>query len=288
VILNSFTHGENMTADLILHRGARPVSRDELLAVHTPARTRSWVPIAHSRLLEGVQAALERSALAVVNERHGLTKDGSRYFGLLEVRNGHNADDFGLLVGLRNSHDKSFPAGLVLGARIFVCDNLSFSGEVGIARKHTVFVERDLPQLVERAVGQLGCLRRAQEIRFTAYKHHELTDTQAHDLLIQALDARVVPVTHVPTVLKEWREPRHAEFREGPYAALLLRFDRMSLYIILSLLSTDLAKSTNSSLLCPGGGNLLSFSTLIRPRKTRYTGSLSFSSERSSTIRLLS
>ena len=76
-----------MTANLILHRGARLVSRDELLTVPTPARTQSWVPIPHSRLLDGVQTAMERSALRVVSERHGLTSDGNRYFGLLELSN---------------------------------------------------------------------------------------------------------------------------------------------------------------------------------------------------------
>jgi hypothetical protein len=102
-----------------------------------------------------------------------------------------------------------------LGASIFVCDNLSFSGEVKLARKHTANIERDLPQLVERAVGLLGDLRGMQERRFTAYQRQELTDSQAHDWLIQALDARIVPVTKLPDVLQQWREPRHPEFREG-------------------------------------------------------------------------
>ncbi len=207
-----------MTANLILHSGARLVSRDGLFAVPTPPRTRSWVPVPHHRLLDGVQTALERSALTLVSERHGLTGDGSRYFGLLEVSNGHNSDDFGVLVGLRNSHDKKFPAGLAVGARVFICDNLSFNSEIVLARKHTAHVERDLPQLIERAVGQLGDHRRTQESRFAAYKRQELADTQAHDLVIQALDARVVPVTQVPAVLREWREPRHAEFRQGKTA----------------------------------------------------------------------
>jgi hypothetical protein len=43
----------------------------------------------------------------------------------------------------------------------------------------------------------------------------ELSDGAAHDLVIQSLDARVVPVTRIPDVLREWREPRHSEFREG-------------------------------------------------------------------------
>jgi hypothetical protein len=71
------------------------------------------------------------------------------------------------------------------------------------------------PKLIERAVGRLGDLRRSQEQRFAAYKRLELTDGQAHDLIVQGLDARVLPLTRIPAVLREWREPRHPEFREG-------------------------------------------------------------------------
>jgi hypothetical protein len=204
--------------NLFLHCGAHAVSRETVAAVPTPPRTATWVPIGHGRLLDGVQGALERAGLSLVTEAHGLTRDGNRYFGLLQVVNGHADQDFGLVVGLRNSHDKSFPAGLVVGASVFVCDNLSFSGEVRLARKHTAHVERDLPGLMERAVGRLGDLRRTQEERFRTYRQHELSDAAAHDLVIQALDARVVPVTRIHDVLLEWREPRHAEFRQGQTA----------------------------------------------------------------------
>jgi hypothetical protein len=92
---------------------------------------------------------------------------------------------------------------------------LSFSGEVKLARKHTAHVERDLPQLVERAVGRLAGLRHTQERRFLTYKSAELADGQAHDLLVRAVDAQVLPVTKLPLVLQEWREPRHPDFRAG-------------------------------------------------------------------------
>jgi hypothetical protein len=204
--------------NLCLHCGSRSVPRDQVSTVITPPRTSSWVPIPHARLLDGVQSSLQRAGLSVVSEAHGLSRDGNRYFGLLQVANGHANEDFGLVVGLRNSHDKSFPAGLVVGASVFVCDNLSFSGEIRLARKHTVHVERDLPQLIDRAVGRLGDLRRSQEQRFSAYKDHELSDSAAHDLLIQALDARVLPITRIPDALREWREPRHTEFRASKTA----------------------------------------------------------------------
>ena len=204
-----------MKANLMLHCGARAASREQVAAVATPPRTPTWVPIPHARLLEGVQGSLGRAGLSVVSEAHGLARDGSRYFGLMQVVNGQADRDFGLVVGLRNSHDQSFPAGLAVGASVFVCDNLSFSGEVRLARKHTARIERDLPQLIERAVGKLGDLRRSQAERFAAYRRQELTDGAAHDLVVRALDARVVPVTRLPAVLREWREPRHPEFRAG-------------------------------------------------------------------------
>lgn len=202
-------------ANLFLHCGANRVDRDMLALVPTPARTPTWVPIPHERLLANVAGTLERAHLSVISEAHGVTPDGARYFGLLQVQSGENPGDFGLVVGLRNSHDRRLPAGLVVGASVFVCDNLSFSGEVKLARKHTAHVERDLPMLVERAVGRLSDLRQKQEHRFLTYKGTELSDTQAHDLVIRALDARVIPTTKVPEVLREWREPRHPEFRDS-------------------------------------------------------------------------
>lgn len=200
---------------LVLHTGARSATREQVALVPTPARTPTWVPIPHARLLDGVQGCLERAGLAVISEAHGLTPDGSRYFALLQVGHADAEGDFGLVVGLRNSHDKTFPAGLVVGASVFVCDNLSFSGEVRLARKHTAHVQRDLPQLIERAVGRLGDLRRTQDARFAVYRQHDLTDASAHDLIVRSLDVGVIPVTRLPLVLREWREPRHPEFREG-------------------------------------------------------------------------
>jgi hypothetical protein len=204
--------------NLFLHCGANNIDRERLATVPTPPRTHTWVPLAHDKLLAGVLDTVERNHMMVVSEAHGLTRDGNRYFGLLQVTNGHNADDFGLVIGIRNSHDKSFPASLVIGASVFVCDNLSFSGEVRLARKHTVHVERDLPQLIGTAVGRLGELRHSQDTRFAAYKRMELAETQAHDLLIRAVDARVLPVTSLPHVLQEWRRPRHQEFSQGKTA----------------------------------------------------------------------
>jgi hypothetical protein len=210
-------------ANLSLHVGSKSATREQVNAVATPLATPTWVPVPHHQILDSVQTQLATAGLRVVSEAHGLSSDGNRYFGLLHVANGVAESDFGLVVGIRNSHDKSFPAGLVLGASVFVCDNLSFSGEVRLNRKHTVHIQRDFPQVIARAVGRLGELRCEQEKRFLTYRQTELSTAQGHDLIIQALDNRVVPVTKVPAVLKEWREPRHPEFKANGFTAWRLQ-----------------------------------------------------------------
>ena len=199
-------------ANLLMHCGGRHVTREELADARTPERTRSWVPVPHHRLLDLVESTIEGQGYRVTNQAHGLWGDGDRYFGLMELANGHTEDDYGLVLGLRNSHDKTFPASLALGSQVLVCDNLSFFGEVVLTRRHTRFVERDLPGIVAQAVGRLSEMRTQQADRLDAYKQTRIKDRTAHDLMVRAVDARVIPVTQLPMVLKEWRKPTHPEF----------------------------------------------------------------------------
>lgn len=200
------------TSNLILHCGAASVERDTLALVPTPEPEATWCPIPHASLVAEVEGALQRASMRIVSQAHGLSGDGSRYFGLLQVANGEEQRDYSYVLGLRNSHDKRFPAGLVVGSSVFVCDNLSFSGEIKIARKHTRYIVRDLPGLVSGAVGLLSESWHTQARRIDAYRQHELNDVQAHDLVVRALDNRAITVTQVPAILKEWRTPRHPEF----------------------------------------------------------------------------
>jgi Domain of unknown function (DUF932) len=198
--------------NLVLHCGARSVERRAIEDADTPPGSSTWVPVSHHRLLEQVESTLVTSGMTVVNEAHALWQDGLRYFGLLEVANGEAHADYGLVIGLRNSHDKSFPAAIALGSSVFVCDNLAFSAEVTIARRHTRFIERDLPRVVHTAVGRLADMRGQQDQRIAKYKETLVSDPTAHDLVIRAVDAHVLPVTHLPAVLEEWRTPSHDEF----------------------------------------------------------------------------
>ncbi len=202
-------------ANLLMHCGGREVTRDDIADAPTPERTKTWVPVAHNRLLELAQSTIESQGYSLTDEAHGLWGDGSRYFGLMELAGGNDKDDYSLVLGLRNSHDKTFPASLALGSQVLVCDNLSFFGEVVLTRRHTRFIERDLPGIVTQAVGRLSEMRTQQADRIDAYKQTRIRDRTAHDLMVRAVDSRVIPVTQLPLVLKEWRKPTHPEFTEN-------------------------------------------------------------------------
>lgn len=202
-----------MSSTLICHRGGQHVSRDIVRTIDTPAPTSSWRPLPHEDLIVGTQEALSAAGLRVVSEQHALARDGQRYFGVMNLAARWNGpDDFAFAVGLRNSHDKSMVAGLALGTRVFVCDNLAFTGEVQIGRKHTSRIIDDLPRLIEQAVGQTLDRSAFLTQRIERYKDQRLHDVKAHDLAIRAVDAKVISNAKLPAVIGEWRQPSHDAF----------------------------------------------------------------------------
>lgn len=201
-------------AKLCLHTGGEEVTLSQIASVFMPAATETHFPLAHDALISRVRESLNLANLGIVTESHALAKDGLRYFGLFQIApiGSEHDRDYGLVMGLRNSHDKTFPAGITVGSQVFVCDNLAFSGEIRLARKHTLNIFRDLPQKVAQAIGMLSDRWNSQDKRFEAYKETSLTDAQAHDLMIRAFDSRAVVVTQLADVLKEWKTPSHEEF----------------------------------------------------------------------------
>lgn len=199
---------------LCLHTGGHEVPFAALESVPMPLATASYQPIGHADFVNEIRKALALANLEIVNESHALAKEGRRYFGLMQVAKvGHAEGDYSLVLGSRNSHDKVFPAGIVAGAGVFVCDNLSFSGEVDCFRKHTTHIVRDLPGRVAGAVAQLNGLWTAQDTRFNAYRETALNSSAlVNDLLIRAMELGAIPTTYIPHVLNEWRTPTHEAF----------------------------------------------------------------------------
>jgi hypothetical protein len=197
---------------LMLHSGAEEVSFDALRAVETPEATRSHVPIPHHSVVDMVKYALTYFGHDIVSEHHGLTPDGNRYFGTLSLRSRYG--DYEDTVGLRNSHDKRFPIGISMGAHVFVCDNLSFSGDQVIKRKHTLNAKRDLPGLVAEIVEPLAQARALQQRTFELYRNTPISINQVDHAIMQMYRTGVINVQRIAEVEKEWETPSFVGFED--------------------------------------------------------------------------
>jgi hypothetical protein len=227
-----------MHTKLMLHGGATKVTRAELKDVPTPEATATWHPIPHYLLLGHVREALSSRDIRILSEEHGLQSSGDNYFGVLTVGRQSELGDFNYVVGVRNSHNKRFPAGLVVGLSVTVCDNLSFSGEIRMDRKHTAHIERDLEGLVLNSVGQLSDRWVDQERRVEAYRNAKVSNIRAHDILVHGLDSRIITAVQLPQILGHWRKPQHEEFEPRTAWSLFNCF-------------TEVLKNTSLFLLAP-------------------------------------
>lgn len=201
---------------MILHCGGRTASIDEVANVTTPPSTRTHYPLPHLDFVQRTSMALTSQGYRIVNQSHALAKGGDRYFGVFEIAldSAPSGGEYGWILGLRNSHDKAYKAGIVAGSRVFVCDNLAFSGQVSISRVHTRYCSRDLIHLTSRAISKINDHFGLMNKRVEAYKNHEIKDRVAHDLIIRAVDNRAIMPKDIPHVLQEWRKPSHEDF--GP------------------------------------------------------------------------
>lgn len=183
----------------------------------TGNRIVSHQPIPHGGMIDLFRQELNRRQFHVQNECHNLAKDGARYFGLFQVTHGLRKAETerSTIIGLRNAHDKAFSAGICAGDAPFVCDNLIFSNEIVVGRKHTGEIDHLLKEIsgkITLALGKLFTMWSTQDNRVNAYKDKEITNAEANDLIIKAYQAKAINLQRIPDVLNQWESSDHPDF----------------------------------------------------------------------------
>ena len=208
-------------SQLMVHRGGWVATKADLAAVPVPDPSDSYVPVPYGRFVEEVELHVPRFGLTITEEQFALARDGHQMFGVLTCTNGHGSEDFALAVGLRNSYDRTLSAQLLAGTRLFVCDNLAFSGEVKASRKHTIHVFRDLPDLIYRMLSQVQTMQERTVAEIAAMKARELEPRDADHLMVEAIRGNALPASLLPKVLERWEKPAQPELFGGRNAWLL-------------------------------------------------------------------
>lgn len=200
------------TATLINHRGARIVEPEELALIQAPPPTETWFPLAHSHVLESVRTALCSAGYEIKRQQLSVAHDGHRFFGTLDLATPIN-NGISLAVGIRNSTDKSFPIGWCCGQRVFVCDNLAFTSEIVIAKKHTRFGQDRYLEALGRAVASLPSYQASASAWIDKLKNWNLSAAEADSILLRSYEQGLIGPRLLPALIQEWRQPQHDEFQ---------------------------------------------------------------------------
>jgi hypothetical protein len=200
------------TSALVLHRGAQLVTAEQLREYRAPPPSGRWYPLSHARVADTVKSTLTEAGYEVRREQYGVMRDGSRFFGTLDLGT-PLVTGVTLAVGIRNSVDRSFPLGFCAGQRVFTCDNLAFRSDLLVSRKHTVHGERRFVQAIASAVGTLQSFKDSEAERIRRFMRTDLTADQADALILRAYEKGIIGAHQLPKVLHEWRNPTHEDFQ---------------------------------------------------------------------------
>src|SRR5262249_42135137 len=207
---------------------AAEASRDDLYTVATPEPTDTWKPIPHHEVVNSLTDRAAARGLVIKNERFALL-DGTLYGeGGMQTRV-PGARLFGSLdfapmpgmpfpagcapsAGIRNSTDKSFALSILSGARVFICANGVLSAEHIISRKHTSGL--DLSESIDAALDAFMESIRGFNETYERLRARRLTRTKAHSLVVELAQAGAFASSEILPVVREFENPRHAEFSD--------------------------------------------------------------------------
>jgi hypothetical protein len=199
---------------LVLHCGAREITRQELEAIAPPPPTRSWVPIGHSAVLDMVAGAMRERGYEIVRTRIGVARNNHRLFATLDTTAQLNGGTVKLAVAVVNSTDKSLPMKFIAGLRVFCCDNLALRSDLmePVRRKHSKFGLDRFREALQLAVGGLDQFRAVERQRVARFQSTPVTDVEAESVLLRCFDRGVISYRLLPRAIAEWRKPSFPAF----------------------------------------------------------------------------
>lgn len=184
------------------------VTLEQLATFPTPEATDTWKPIPHHSV-PGIitEMVLERGWKFARDEANrfklSVTSNGAKMFGVTEIIiNGGIDEEFGLALGFRNSHDRTFALRLAAGSRVFVCDNMMITGDVQIRRVHSVGI--DVRKVVMAALDQIPEAAHRIADFFTGLRSHYFSEEQGVHFLAQAVEVGALPISDFMDARKVW------------------------------------------------------------------------------------
>ena len=174
------------------------ISLTELRTIKTPAATKTWTPTAHIDVVTTIKDVIKSNDWKFRNPKSAfttsVTPDGSKLFGTTEVLipDFKEDEEFGMVLGFRNSHDKTIALRFSVGTKVFLCSNLMISADFWIRREHTSKI--NVRDEVERALGLVPDAAAAFNDHFATMRNIKINHEQGIAFLVEAVRKGALPL----------------------------------------------------------------------------------------------
>jgi hypothetical protein len=184
---------------LMMHRGGREVTRDDLATLPAPVSLgRFHRPIPHVEVVDAILETFGRS-FEIQKTAFGVSRDGGKLFGLITATDGQS-------LGFRSSTDESLAIKGVAGQTVFVCDNLVLSGE-DFVFSHKSTLNATLGAIIGDGVLAYLTARINLEAAVARMKERELEFPGASELFVCMILKAVVPAVYVSEAVRNYFQP---------------------------------------------------------------------------------
>lgn len=171
--------------------GTNHVSEAEVFSVPAVPFTRTFHPVHHRDVITAVKEGVQAVGLDIVKAEYVLAAEGKKMFSVWDLNQG--TSELSWSIGIRNSMNKSMSLGITAGTKVFVCENLCFSGEFLAFRRHTSGLDIDeLAFLAYRSMRQMIPMLKEFQRWHEGLKNYPLTETDAKILLVEIMTNSVV------------------------------------------------------------------------------------------------
>lgn len=220
---------------LMIQRGAVRIERKALMDIEVPQGTDTWKPIKHYDLICELEATLTEFKIEIRKEELAVAREGNFFFATLDLSMKSEHREFTSSMGIRASNNKRIGIQLAVGARVLVCDNLAFSGDlIALRRKHSgrLNIKDEFKRSVEIFSEKFQNFSR--EIRLQ--KEARISDLEAKGLIFDIFtEKKFMPIRLIQEVAEQWVNPAFPEFKDRTvwslnnaftYAAKEMPYDR--------------------------------------------------------------
>jgi hypothetical protein len=188
------------------------LAREQLALVTTPPATATHRPIPHLEVVSALVETLGFRHIGVVRDEYAVSKDGMKLFGVLDLDTAMHGCRFS--IGIRNSHDKSMRLAMTVGYRVFVCENMAFSGDFQpVLAKHSK--NFSLQNAVSIGVDQMQRNFDGMRQQVEGWKQSQLSDAAAKLVIYRAfIESDLEVPKHLARPVHDlYFNPQHEEFQ---------------------------------------------------------------------------